>query len=88
MRILPKNNLASIDPVCGLQVDPEKSSLLEVVRGHTYFFCDEKCRNKFNTNPTKYLDVFNITKKRKNWWGRYLDRLQKVTNGQPPKCCQ
>jgi YHS domain-containing protein len=87
MKFLPKGKLTAIDPVCGLQVDPAKTNLSEVVRGHTYYFCTEKCHNEFNKDSTKYLDILNIIKKRKNWWGRYLGRVQKATNGKPPKCC-
>ena len=87
MKILHKNKLKTIDPVCGLQLDPVNTSLFEVVRGHTYYFCNEKCHTEFKCFPTKYLDVLNIIKKRKGWWERYLDRVQKATNGKPPKCC-
>ena len=34
------------DPVCGMQVDPEKG-LTAVVGGKTYYFCSEECRRTF-----------------------------------------
>jgi len=34
------------DPICGMQVDPEKG-LKEVVGGKTYYFCSEECRRTF-----------------------------------------
>ncbi len=42
------------DPVCGLMVekDPELSG---VYKGRTYYFCSKTDRDKFNTNPQKYL---------------------------------
>lgn len=83
------NKLAAIDPVCGLQIDSDtKSKYFLSVHGHAYYFCTENCRNTFKEDPAKYTDILNITKNRKNWWGRYLDRVQKATNGKPPKCCQ
>ena len=89
MKSLDHNNLAAIDLVCGMQVDPDaKSQFFTSVRGHSYYFCTDKCRNTFKQNPAKYMDVLNITKNRKNWWGRYLDKIQKATDGKPPKCCQ
>jgi YHS domain-containing protein len=87
MKILAKNKPSTIDPVCGMHVDPSTTALLETVQGHTYHFCTEGCRTAFNENPTLFLDNNKIVKKRKSWWGRYLARLQKTTHGQPPKCC-
>ena len=88
MKVLSKNKLTAIDPVCGLEVDPAKAKILEAIRGHAYHFCTEKCRDEFKKDPLKYGDILNFTKKSKGWWGRYLDRVQKATNGKPPKCCQ
>lgn len=34
------------DPVCGMQVDPNKG-LKEVIGGKTYYFCSEECRRTF-----------------------------------------
>jgi len=89
MKTFNKNKLATIDPVCGMEIARDaKSKLYLSVQGHSYYFCTEKCRNEFERDPAKYTDVLNITKSRKNWWGRYLDRVQKATNGATPKCCQ
>lgn len=45
-----------IDPVCGMKINPStakggKSSFA----GHDYFFCNSKCKIKFDSNPQKYL---------------------------------
>jgi len=45
----------------------------------------ESCRKAFEANPDNYLEA--KPKKRKGWWGRYLERLNKATGGTPPKCC-
>src|SRR5512136_777992 len=34
------------DPVCGMQVDPERG-LKEVIGDKTYYFCSEECRRTF-----------------------------------------
>lgn len=44
-----------IDPVCGMDVDPSKSNLKHTHDGHTYYFCNPKCLNKFSAEPEKYL---------------------------------
>ncbi len=44
------------DPVCGMNVtaNPEKS--VEHA-GHRYYFCSQRCIEKFRANPTQYLAV-------------------------------
>lgn len=50
-----KENVA-IDPVCGMEVDTNfpkgGKSLFE---GNEYFFCNPKCKAKFEANPHEYL---------------------------------
>ncbi|MDY7229844.1 heavy metal translocating P-type ATPase [Hyalangium rubrum] len=44
------------DPVCGMLVDPHTAKGgSHVHEGHTYFFCNPKCREKFQAEPQKYL---------------------------------
>ncbi len=42
------------DPVCGMYVDESTSTLTAVVRGRTYYFCSETCRETF-TAPEKEI---------------------------------
>ncbi len=42
------------DPVCGMYVDEATSTLTAVVRGRTYYFCSETCRDTF-TAPEKEI---------------------------------
>ncbi len=45
-----------IDPVCGMSVDPAApKGGSHVHAGHTYSFCNPKCRVKFAAEPEKYL---------------------------------
>ncbi len=69
-----KKNLTYYDPVCGLEVDPEKLTFKTSVRGHTYHFCTEKCRDDFNRNPLEFIDVLHLMTNSKKWWRKYLDR--------------
>ena len=77
-------NTISIDPVCGMEVDPGRTRLVANYQGHSYWFCAEGCREAFEADPQKYLDPKPA--KHKGWWGRYLERLNKATGGKAPQC--
>ena len=70
-----------VDPVCGMSVNPENTDIEATVEGHAYYFCAEGCRKAFIKNPKKYLKP-----KKKGWWSRYTERLEKATGGQAMKC--
>lgn len=44
------------DPVCGMDVTPEKAAGKSEYQGQTYFFCSEHCLKKFRENPRDFLD--------------------------------
>ena len=48
----------AIDPICGMSVDmtTPKGGSCEY-HGHTYYFCNPRCREKFRAEPEKYLAV-------------------------------
>jgi Cu+-exporting ATPase len=43
------------DPVCGMSVDPAKAKHRLEHDGTTYFFCNPRCREKFQADPATYL---------------------------------
>ncbi len=43
------------DPVCGMDVNPEKAAATVEHNGPTYYFCSKSCAAKFSANPEKYL---------------------------------
>lgn len=45
-----------VDPVCGMSVDPEnaKGGTSEFL-GEDYFFCNPRCKVKFDLDPSKYI---------------------------------
>jgi Cu+-exporting ATPase len=43
------------DPVCGMNVDPEKTEHVSRHEGKSYFFCSAGCRKKFDATPENYL---------------------------------
>lgn len=44
------------DPVCGMQVSIDKSTLRSEHRGQTYYFCTAACRNAFDVHPERYVN--------------------------------
>jgi P-type Cu+ transporter len=45
----------SVDPVCGMTVNPEKCAGSHTHRGREYFFCGRGCVAKFSAAPETYL---------------------------------
>ncbi|OJA06030.1 heavy metal translocating P-type ATPase [Halomonas sp. QHL1] len=44
------------DPVCGMDVDPHASRHRANHAGKTWYFCSEKCQDKFVAKPDAYLE--------------------------------
>jgi len=45
----------AIDPVCGMKVKIAGAKNTTVHEGHTYYFCNPKCLQKFTAEPNRYL---------------------------------
>jgi Cu+-exporting ATPase len=45
----------AIDPVCKMEVDPEKAPAKSEYKGKTYYFCAPGCKVAFEKNPEEYL---------------------------------
>jgi P-type Cu+ transporter len=45
-----------VDPVCGMRVNPAsaRGGSFEHA-GHTFHFCNPKCRERFSAEPERYL---------------------------------
>ena len=43
------------DPVCGMQVDPAKAAGTTEYQGQTYYFCGQRCLDRFRADPAKFL---------------------------------
>jgi YHS domain-containing protein len=43
------------DPVCSMQVDPNKAAGKTEYQGKTYYFCSAGCKKRFDANPSQYL---------------------------------
>jgi Cu+-exporting ATPase len=44
-----------VDPVCGMTVDETTAPATSVYRGTTYYFCNPRCRERFDADPERYL---------------------------------
>ncbi len=44
------------DPVCGMQVDQEKTAAISVHKGNTYYFCNPGCKAQFDKEPETLLE--------------------------------
>jgi len=44
-----------VDPVCGMEFKKEKAKASHEYNGKTYYFCTERCKDKFVENPGQYV---------------------------------
>ena len=44
-----------VDPVCGMEIDPEKGECTAKYEGKTYYFCCDDCKEAFVEDPEAYL---------------------------------
>jgi len=43
------------DPVCGMELDPAVAKHRAEHAGHSYLFCSARCREKFTSDPARYI---------------------------------
>ena len=43
-----------IDPVCGMEVDPNADAATSTYDGKTYYFCSVECKRDFDANPEQF----------------------------------
>jgi Cu+-exporting ATPase len=44
----------TIDPVCGMRVDPEHAAERVEYRGQEYYFCSRSCAERFRASPDRF----------------------------------
>jgi Cu+-exporting ATPase len=42
------------DPVCGMEVDEKTASQTSTAGDHTYYFCSDACKTRFDKEPEKF----------------------------------
>ena len=55
-RTAPQIDEATVDPVCGMTVDPETTAHKASHGGDDFYFCSAGCRTKFVADPDHYLN--------------------------------
>ena len=45
----------TVDPVCGMTVDPSSAAGSYEYKGQTYYFCSQHCLHKFREAPEQFL---------------------------------
>lgn len=43
------------DPVCGMEIIVDNTTLKTVHEGKTYYFCSGHCQEQFEKNPASYV---------------------------------
>ena len=84
MKLSVPSKKTVVDPVCGMKVDPCKTELTAEYEDKRFYFCAAGCLKTFEMNPAEYQNTSSAGKK--GIWGRYLDRLNKSTDGKAMKC--
>src|SRR5262245_46011650 len=51
----PPGAAVAIDPVCGMEVEPDRAAGSHSHRGRQYYFCSGHCLEAFRAQPEKYL---------------------------------
>ena len=46
-----------IDPVCGMSIAPSDAVGHVEHRGHTYYFCNQSCLERFSAAPESFLSA-------------------------------
>ncbi len=52
-----KERTMARDPVCGMNVDEQNSTIQVDFESRTFHFCSEECKEVFQTNPGPYANA-------------------------------
>lgn len=77
------------DPVCGMSVQPDKSKPTAELAGKTYYFCSDKCHDKFVADPASYLGETvksSPPAKASQWTCPMHPEIVRNAPGECPKC--
>jgi len=47
----------TIDPICGMNVEPATAAATVEHEGRTYYFCGKGCAKSFSADPGKYTSA-------------------------------
>ena len=43
------------DPVCGMDVEPNRAAATSVYKEDTYHFCSVQCKQRFDSDPESFV---------------------------------
>lgn len=46
----------AVDPICGMEVDPQSAEYKSEYRGKTYYFCSFGCKQQFDLEPEAHVN--------------------------------
>ena len=46
----------AIDPVCKMKIKKKEAAATSEYKGKTYYFCNVRCKEDFDSEPQKYLE--------------------------------
>ncbi len=49
-------SMTTIDPVCGMQVEPVGATVVEYA-GQPYHFCESACADTFRDDPERWIPI-------------------------------
>jgi len=85
-----KAKSVSQDPVCGMEVQPRQAAGTFDLDGTTFYFCSQKCLEKFRAEPQEYLPARTVEEQPQAAGKRYTCPMHpEVLSDQPgicPKC--
>ena len=50
-----ESNVMALDPVCGMNVEPDEAAAKVDYEGNRYYFCSENCAQSFRAEPGRYV---------------------------------
>ncbi len=50
-----KGDNMAIDPICKMTVDEKTAKWTSEYKGTTYYFCKQGCKERFDTNPERFI---------------------------------
>jgi P-type Cu+ transporter len=86
---LELNQIEVKDPVCGMTVKPETAKGgSSVFQDKTYYFCNPKCKTKFDQNPKLYLAPTKIAAEKPDveYTCPMHPEVRQIGPGSCPKC--
>lgn len=70
-----------VDPVCGIRLSPGSAQANVNYQGQHLYFCTKACQDAFKAAPEKYGFP-----KRKGFWRRFIEKMEKATAERPISC--